>query len=80
MTSTPTRHLPVTPLELYSSGHSAMPCRYRCGDACFKAVPNASSNEYFGDVVAGLSRRSMLQAGGVGAVALGLRPDSFHSR
>ncbi len=49
-----------------------MTCRYRCGDACFKAVPNASSNEYFGDVVAGLSRRSMLQAGGVGAVALGL--------
>ena len=28
-----------------------MTCRYKCGDACSKPVPNTSGNEYFGDIV-----------------------------
>ncbi|MBU7597528.1 PhoX family phosphatase [Streptomyces sp. P38-E01] len=54
-----------------SGGRSAMTCHYRCGDACFKEVPNKSDNSYFGDIVAGaLSRRSMLRAGAVATVAV----------
>ncbi|MFD1719739.1 PhoX family protein [Georgenia deserti] len=49
-----------------------MTCRYRCGDACFHEVPNRSANEYFGDVAAAaLSRRSVLKAGLVLAMAGG---------
>ncbi|MGB3827445.1 MAG: PhoX family phosphatase [Ornithinimicrobium sp.] len=73
MTLTPQRQLSLTPVTGHSSGRNAMTCRYRCGDACFTAVPNTSNNEYFGDVVAdGLSRRSMLKVGGVGAAVVGL--------
>ena len=46
-------------------------CRYKCGDACSKPVPNTSDNEYFGDIVKAVSRRSMLQAGGVAVLAVG---------
>nr|WP_090346639.1 PhoX family phosphatase [Mycolicibacterium malmesburyense]CRL79248.1 twin-arginine translocation pathway signal [Mycolicibacterium malmesburyense] len=46
-------------------------CLYKCGDACSKPVPNTSDNEYFGDVVKTVSRRSMLQAGGVAVLAVG---------
>jgi secreted PhoX family phosphatase len=47
-----------------------MTCRFRCGDACFHEVPNTSSNEYVGDVIAGaLSRRSMMRAAAVVTVA-----------
>jgi secreted PhoX family phosphatase len=50
-----------------------MTCRYRCGDACFQDVPNTSGNPYFGDLVSeGLSRRTVLKAGGLGAAAAGL--------
>ncbi len=46
-------------------------CVYKCGDACSKPVRNTSDNEYFGDVVKALSRRSMLQAGGIAVLAVG---------
>lgn len=53
-----------------SGGRSAMTCHYRCGDACFKEIPNKSDNTYFGDIVSGgLSRRTMLRAGAVATVA-----------
>lgn len=52
-----------TPSGSHPGGRSAMTCRFRCGDACFHEVPNTSSNEYVGDVIAGaLSRRSMMRA------------------
>lgn len=54
----------------HPGGRSAMTCRFRCGDACFHEVPNTSTNEYVGDVIAGaLSRRSMMRAAAVVTVA-----------
>ncbi|MDW4904772.1 PhoX family phosphatase [Streptomyces sp. ADMS] len=54
----------------HPGGRSAMTCRFRCGDACFHEVPNTSSNEYVGDVIAGaLSRRSVVRAAAVVTVA-----------
>ncbi|MEU0740078.1 PhoX family protein [Streptomyces sp. NPDC006134] len=59
-----------TPSGAHPGGRSAMTCRFRCGDACFHEVPNTSSNEYVGDVIAGaLSRRSMMRAAAVVTVA-----------
>jgi uncharacterized protein len=46
-------------------------CRYKCGDACSKPVPNTSDNEYFGDIAKAVSRRSMLQASGIAVLAVG---------
>ncbi|MGZ5394099.1 MAG: PhoX family protein, partial [Mycobacterium sp.] len=46
-------------------------CRYKCGDACSKPVPNTSDNEYFGDIAKVVSRRSMLQASGIAVLAVG---------
>lgn len=49
-----------------------MTCKYRCDDACFHEAPNASDNEYFGDVVAsGLSRRGLLRTGAAAALVVG---------
>ncbi len=60
----------TTPSGSHPGGRSAMTCRFRCGDACFQEVPNTSSNEYVGDVIAGaLSRRSMMRAAAVVTVA-----------
>ncbi|MDX2825911.1 PhoX family protein [Streptomyces ipomoeae] len=54
----------------HSGGRSAMTCRFRCGDACFHEVPNTSTNEYVGDVIASaLSRRSVMRAAAVVSVA-----------
>ncbi|GAB3015050.1 PhoX family protein [Streptomyces pseudoechinosporeus] len=54
----------------HPGGRSAMTCRFRCGDACFHEVPNTTTNEYVGDVIAGaLSRRSMMRAAAVVTVA-----------
>lgn len=73
MTLAPARQLSLTPLDAPRSGRSAMTCRYRCGDACSQSVPNTSTNTYFGDVVSeGLSRRSMIKAGSLGAAVVGL--------
>ena len=46
-------------------------CRYKCGDACSKPVRNTSDNEYFGDIAKAVSRRSVLQAGGIAVLAVG---------
>ncbi|MEU1038146.1 PhoX family protein [Streptomyces sp. NPDC005907] len=54
----------------HPGGRSALTCRFRCGDACFHAVPNTSANAYVGDVIAGaLSRRSVMRAAAVVTVA-----------
>ncbi|MEU3947468.1 PhoX family protein [Streptomyces sp. NPDC029526] len=59
-----------TPSGSHPGGRSALTCRFRCGDACFHEVPNTSSNEYVGDVIAGaLSRRSVMRAAAVVTVA-----------
>ncbi|MFI1015523.1 PhoX family protein [Streptomyces sp. NPDC020965] len=62
--------LPLLSATPHPGGRSALTCRYRCGDACFQEVPNASANEYAGDIIAGaLSRRSMMRAAAVVTVA-----------
>ncbi|MFF8275409.1 PhoX family protein [Streptomyces lateritius] len=62
--------LPLLSTNPHGGGRSALTCRFRCGDACFHEVPNASDNEYVGDVIAGaLSRRSMMRAAAVVTVA-----------
>ena len=53
------------------SSRQHVTCRYKCGDACSKPVPNTSDNEYFGDIVQAVSRRSLLQAGGIAVLAVG---------
>ncbi|MEO3972676.1 PhoX family protein [Streptomyces sp. CAU 1734] len=58
--------LPLLSTKPHAGGRSALTCRYRCGDACFREVPNTSENEYAGDIIAGaLSRRSMVRAAAV---------------
>ncbi|MGY4913554.1 hypothetical protein, partial [Micromonospora aurantiaca (nom. illeg.)] len=48
----------------------AMTCLYRCGNACDHPVPNPTDNPYFGDVVdTEISRRGVVRAGAVGALA-----------
>ena len=50
-----------------------MTCHHRCADACSRPVPNASRNDYFGDIVArSASRRSVLKGGGLTAAVVGL--------
>ncbi|KUH85607.1 MULTISPECIES: PhoX family phosphatase [unclassified Mycobacterium] len=66
----------LVPLNLFvahdgKSKRQHVTCRYKCGDACSKPVPNTSGNEYFGDVVKAVSRRSMLRAGGIAVLAVG---------
>ncbi|MEV3903778.1 PhoX family phosphatase [Mycobacterium sp. NPDC050551] len=66
----------LVPLNLFVShdGRSSrqhITCRYKCGDACSKPAPNTSPNEYFGDIVKAVSRRSMIQAAGVTVLAVG---------
>lgn len=66
----------LVPLNLFvahdgKSKRQHVTCVYKCGDACSKPVPNKSDNEYFGDIVKSMSRRSILQAGGVAVLAVG---------
>ncbi|OBB70181.1 MULTISPECIES: PhoX family protein [Mycolicibacterium] len=66
----------LVPLNLFvshdgKSKRQHITCRYKCGDACWKPVPNTSDNEYFGDVVKAVTRRSMLQVTGVTVLAVG---------
>lgn len=57
-------------ISSHPGGRSALTCRFRCGDACFKETPNNSDNEYAGDIIAGaVSRRSMMRAAAVVTVA-----------
>lgn len=66
----------LMPLNLFvthngRSSRQHVTCRYKCGDASSKPVPNTSDNEYFGDIAKALSRRSVLQAGGIAVLAVG---------
>ena len=66
----------LAPLNLFvahrgRSSRQHITCRNRCGDACAKPAPNSSDNEYFGDIVASMSRRSALRMGGVAVLAVG---------
>ena len=56
------------------SARQHVTCRYKCGDACSKPAPNTSDNEYFGDIAKAVSRRSVLQAGGIAVLAVGTGP------
>ncbi|WP_116110297.1 PhoX family protein [Amycolatopsis ruanii] len=68
MSFTPGRLLP---LLTHTSGRAATTCIYRCGNQCAHEAPNESSNEYFGDVVKGMSRRGVFKASAVMAAAAG---------
>ncbi|MEV3959551.1 PhoX family phosphatase [Nocardia sp. NPDC050193] len=66
----------MKPLALFvahepAGSRARVTCRYKCGNACFHAVPNTSSNTYFGDIVAGISRRRLLQGSAAAVVAIG---------
>ena len=66
----------LVPLNLFvdhdgRSSRQRVTCRYKCAEACFHPVPNTSANEYFGDVVQAVSRRSILRATGVAVLAVG---------
>ncbi|OJZ63635.1 PhoX family protein [Mycolicibacterium diernhoferi] len=66
----------LAPLNLFvahrgRSSRQHITCRNRCGDACSRPAPNSSDNEYFGDIVAAMSRRSALRVGGVAVLAIG---------
>jgi secreted PhoX family phosphatase len=66
----------LVPLNLFvthdgKSKRQHVTCRFKCGDACSKPVRNTSDNEYFGDIAKAVSRRSMLQAGGIAVLAVG---------
>lgn len=66
----------LMPLNLFvahtgRSSRQHVTCRYKCGDACSKPVPNTSDNEYFGDVLAAVSRRSALKTAGIAVLAVG---------
>ncbi|MCH1865196.1 PhoX family phosphatase [Nocardioides sp. CFH 31398] len=85
MTTTP---LHRTPLPITAVGYeqrasrSAMTCRNRCGDACFKPEPNRTDHGHVRDEIAKVVQRRALLKGaaataGVGALVLGggsLRP------
>ncbi|MGE2722404.1 PhoX family protein [Mycolicibacterium celeriflavum] len=66
----------LIPLNLFVSHNGKskrqhVTCRYKCGDACSKPAPNPSANEYFGDIVKAVNRRSVLRAGGIAVLAVG---------
>ncbi|MBJ8347661.1 PhoX family phosphatase [Antrihabitans sp. YC2-6] len=67
----------LKPLALFvkhdgRSARASITCRYKCGDACSHPVPNTSSGEYFGDIVAAaMTRRGMLKGSAVAVLAVG---------
>ncbi|MBF6237745.1 PhoX family phosphatase [Nocardia otitidiscaviarum] len=66
----------MKPLALFvkhdgASARAAVTCRYKCGNACAHEVPNSSAGEYFGDIVAAMSRRRMLQGSAAVVLATG---------
>ena len=59
------------------ANRSAVTCHLRCGDACFKEVPNTTETGYFRDVAAtALSRRTVLGAAAVGAATVAFAPQT----
>ncbi|MGV9775696.1 phosphatase, partial [Streptosporangium sp. NPDC003464] len=68
----PRRPLPLL-MSPHKGGRSALTCQFRCGNQCAHDVLNTSDNAYFGDVVAeAMSRRGVLRAGALGALAAGV--------
>ena len=63
------RLLPIATPGVSNRQH--MTCLYKCGDQCAAPVPNTSGNPYFGDIATELSRRGVLKAAGVVALAVG---------
>lgn len=66
----------LKPLSLFvkhdgASSRSSVTCQYKCGNACFHEVPNTSAGEYFGDIVAAISRRRVFQGGAALVLAAG---------
>ena len=66
----------MKPLALFvthdgRSSRSRLTCEYKCANACFHDVPNTSGNAYFGDIVASLNRRRMLQGSAAAVLAVG---------
>ncbi|WP_174189765.1 PhoX family protein [Nocardia barduliensis] len=66
----------LTPLALFvqhdgQSSRASLTCQYKCGNACFHEVSNTSGGEYFGDIVAALSRRGVLKGGAAAVLAVG---------
>ncbi|MBB5913970.1 hypothetical protein BJY24_002837 [Nocardia transvalensis] len=66
----------LKPLSLFvthdgRSSRSSTTCAYKCGNACFHEVPNTSAGEYFGDIVASISRRGLLKGGAAVVLATG---------
>jgi secreted PhoX family phosphatase len=80
MTLTPQRSdgRRVLPMAGRTHGNrSAVTCHLRCGDACFKDVPNTTETGYFRDVAAtALSRRTVLGAAAVGAATVAFAPQT----
>jgi uncharacterized protein len=68
--------------QLPMAGHthanrSAVTCHLRCGDACFREVPNPTETGYFRDVAASaLSRRTLLGAAAVAAATVAFAPQT----
>ena len=65
-----------SPLALFvqhdgRSARAAVTCTYKCGNTCFHEVSNKSSGEYFGDIVAAISRRRALQGSAAAVLAIG---------
>ncbi|MET0899378.1 MAG: PhoX family phosphatase [Mycobacterium sp.] len=66
----------IVPLNLFvnhngKSSRQRVTCLYKCGDQCAHPAPNATDNEYFGDIVQAMSRRRALKAAGVTVLAVG---------
>ncbi|MFI6871232.1 PhoX family protein [Nocardia sp. NPDC050406] len=66
----------MKPLALFvkhdgASSRASVTCQYKCGNACAHEVPNKSAGEYFGDIVASMSRRRMLQGSAAVVLATG---------
>ncbi|WP_327094981.1 PhoX family phosphatase [Nocardia vinacea] len=64
------------PLALFvkhdgASSRSLVTCQYKCGNACAHEVPNTSPGEYFGDIVAAMSRRRLFQGSAAVVLAVG---------
>ncbi|MDF0529441.1 PhoX family phosphatase [Tsukamurella sp. 8F] len=59
-------------LPVYDAGRrSHTTCKYKCGEQCFRPEDNTSDNEYFGDIVASISRRTALRGAGVAVLGIG---------
>ncbi|WP_129338891.1 PhoX family protein [Cellulomonas endophytica] len=71
MTQTPSR--PLLPMTGHTMGtRSAATCHFKCGDACLRDEGSLSASPHFAEVArAAVSRRSVLQALGLTAAAVG---------